>query len=135
MTGENPEVAFQSGQPVQGLADGCPVTAGQIRPAAGTPEQGIAGENGGIALQAYAAGSMAGGVQDSDVQSCQLQTGAFCVGSGIVQSACGHQGGHGQIIRMDVNLTLGFGGQFLHSAYVVEMSVGQQDGLQDEILA
>ena len=45
MAGIDGVIAFQFGQALQTLADGCPVAAGQVRSAAGTCKQGVTGEH------------------------------------------------------------------------------------------
>ena len=55
MAGENPEVALQISQTVQGFGDGAPAAAGQVGAATGTFKQGITGKNAVFTQQTNAA--------------------------------------------------------------------------------
>ena len=73
VTGMDPEIAFQLGQPLQGSLNGLPVTSGQVGSSAGTGEESVAGEQGAFRQQTNGARGMAGGAEDGNGESCQMQ--------------------------------------------------------------
>ena len=91
VAGVNDVIGIQLGQTGQRCLDLGPGAA-DVRSAAGTFKEGIAGEHHVLTDQANGTGGVAGGMEDGNCKACQVQDIALAVSMGIVELTVGEHG-------------------------------------------
>ena len=132
MAGEDVVVPRQGRQLPQGSHLGVRVAAGEVRPAAGASEEGVAAEEELAALQRHAAGGVAGGGVDPDGDVAHRQDVPLVIAHGVRHRGeealhAGLLHGGVPLIEVDGDVRAG-GPDACDAAHVVVMAVGQEDG-------